>query len=245
MKKFIPLMLAWTLLSAHEDPATHFPILRNYTPPSKYERILLTSLRDVNTPTETFKIMSKRLGQILVAKVVECLPTRNIDIETPVAPCQGEVLENHVEFVSIMRSGDALLETFVNHFPAAHISKFLIQRDEVTALPIYKYMKVSPTLSSGNSIIITEPMIATGGTLDMVITLLKELGIQEKNIIVASVIAAPEGLKRLSDKDPDITVVVSMLDEALNDQRFMVPGLGDFGDRYYGTLGDVGDHESH
>lgn len=211
------------------------PIVHCSFTPSKYERILMTQLRSVNSSTQQFRAAAERIGDLLVSKVVDCLSTRSVEIATPVSSCVGEVFVSAVELVSIIRSGDALLDTFMKHFPDANISKILIQRDEKTAEPHFKYMNASPTLSHGNPVIITEPMIATGGTLEMAISLLKEMGVQEKNIIVASVCVAPEGLLRLCNKFPDIKVVMNVLDDQLNERKYIVPGLGDFGDRYFGT----------
>lgn len=207
----------------------------SFSQPSKYERILMTQLRDKNSSTEKFREAANRLTELLVHRVFECLPTRKVDIQTPVDGCTGERLAGRVEFVSVMRSGDALLDTFSKHFPEAVISKILIQRDEETAEPHFKYMKLSPTIAQCNTVVITEPMIATGGTLTMVIALLKEKGVAEKNIVVASILAAPEGLLRLTEQFPLIKVVTTVIDEKLNDKKYICPGLGDFGDRYFGT----------
>lgn len=212
------------------------PIVRYGFQPSKYERILLTKLRDKNTTMQEFRNTAHKLGEQLIEKVVECLAITSVEIETPVSSCTGEKLAQSLDFVSIMRSGDALLETFLYHFPDANISKILVQRDEETAEPIFKYMKLSPSLANGHPVIITEPMVATGGTLGMVIQLLKDQGVKEENIIIACVCAAPEGLIQLGKQFPSINVVMSVLDERLNEKKYIVPGLGDFGDRYFGTV---------
>jgi uracil phosphoribosyltransferase len=211
------------------------PIVRCCFEPTKYEKVLMTKLRDVACTTKEFREYSKKIADILVSKVVECLPTRPVDIQTPVAPYQGIAFSNTVELVSVMRSGDILLDTFLEHFPDAHVSKFLIQRDEHTALPHFIYMKASPTLTDHHPVIITEPMVATGGTLEMVINMLKEKGVLEQNIIIACVCAAPEGLLFLNEKFPAIQVVMTSLDQKLNSKKYIVPGLGDFGDRFFGT----------
>ena len=203
--------------------------------PTKYERILMTLLRDKNSSTKVFRNAAKKIGELLVAKVVDCIETVPVEIETPVAKCVGEVLNNQLDFVSIMRSGDALLDIFIEHFPKANISKILVQRDEMTAKAIFKYMKLSSTLGQDHPVIITEPMIATGGTLSLVIGLLKEQGVRENNIIVASICAAPEGIFQLVSQFPEIHIVVTALDEKLNEKKYIVPGLGDFGDRFFGT----------
>jgi uracil phosphoribosyltransferase len=211
------------------------PIVRCSFKFSKYEQVLISQLRDVQTNTNKFRNVSERLAAILVNKVVECLPSRGVEIETPVTKCMGEEIGCPVELVSVMRSGDALMDTFIKHFPEANVSKFLVQRDEITAEPHFKYKKVSPGLTSGCPVVITEPMIATGGSLDMVLSMLIEIGVREDNIIIASVCTAPEGLARLSRKYPQIKVVMTAFDERLNERKYIVPGLGDFGDRFFGT----------
>jgi uracil phosphoribosyltransferase len=100
-------------------------------------------------------------------------------------------------------------------------------------------MKISPELASGRPVVITEPMIATGGSLDLVISVLKDKGVDEGNIIIASVCVAPEGLLYLNDKFPKIKVVMTALDEKLNEKKYIVPGLGDFGDRFFGTPEEI------
>jgi len=202
---------------------------------SKYEHILMTILRDKETETKEFREATLKLSDILVSKVVEKLPTTIKNIETPVSYFFGEELLNRIDLVSIMRSGDALLDTFMKHFPEANVSKVLIQRNEETAEPEFNYMKLSSTISSGSSVIITEPMIATGGTLLMVISLLKDKGVKEENIFIASVCVAPEGLQAIQTQFPLVTVISIAVDEKLNDKKYIVPGLGDFGDRFFGT----------
>lgn len=211
------------------------PIVQCCFDQTQYEKILMTKLRDVKTSTKEFRELSRKIAEVLIGKVVECLPVEEIDIDTPVAPFTGLQLQSSVELVSVMRSGDILLDTFLEHFPDAHVSKFLIQRDEETALPQFIYMKASPSLTLDKPVIITEPMVATGGTLEMVITLLKEKGVKENKIIIACVCAAPEGLLYLSERFPDVQVVMTALDEKLNCKKYIVPGLGDFGDRFFGT----------
>lgn len=211
------------------------PIVSCSFKPTKYERILMTQLRDKNTSTRDFRKASNQLGELLISKVIDCIPTVAIPIQTPIANYQGECIACRLDLVSIMRSGDALLDTFMAHFPEANVNKILVQRDEETAEPHFNYMKLSSTIASNNPVVITEPMIATGGTLGMVISLLKDKGVREENIIVASICAAPEGLVVLAEKFPKIQVVMIELDERLNEKKYIVPGLGDFGDRYFGS----------
>lgn len=215
--------------------ATLLPIVKCSFIPTKYEQILMASLRDKHTSMIAFREISKKLASLLVFKVIEILPTVPLEVETPIAKCRGITYAVPVDFVSVMRAGDAILESFIDHFPRATISKILVQRNEATAEPIFKYMKLSPSLNAESHVLITEPMIATGGTLGVVINLLKEKGVQEKNIVVASICTAPEGLLVLNEKFPDINVVLTVMDDYLDENKYIVPGLGDFGDRYFGT----------
>lgn len=217
-----------------EALAKLLPIVHCSFTPSKYERILLTQIRNINTPIEAYRSASRKISNILVSKVVECLPAKSVEISSPVAPCKGEVLDDQIELVSVMRSGDAFLEAFMDHFPNAHVSKLLIQRND-KAEPVFFYKKFSGTIASGHPVVITEPMIATGGTTDMTIALLKEMGVKEENIIIASLFVVPEGLLLLNEKYPKLKVVMASMDEKLNEKKYIVPGCGDFGDRFFGT----------
>ncbi len=212
-----------------------FPIVKSPLQPNKYERILMTKLRDKNSSQAQFRDAANKLIELLVYKVIDCLSTTEVEIDSPVAHCQGEILEGSVEFVSVMRSGDALLHVFSKHFPLTAINKVLVQRNEETAQPIFKYKKFSPTITHANTVIITEPMIATGGSLTMVIELLKKEGVKEENIVIASICAAPEGLIHLNKHFPKVRVVVTVIDDCLNEHFYISPGIGDFGDRYFGT----------
>ncbi len=234
-KEADPLQKVWLDRNDQSTLQSLFPIVRCSFKPTKYESLLMTELRNANTDIKQFRNTSEKIGEILIGKVIECLPTQSITIETPVTTCSGEVFIENLELVSIMRSGDALLETFMKHFPDAHINKILIQRDEKTTEPHFLYMKLSPSVASGNYVVITEPMIATGGSLITAITLLKKKGVAEDRIIIAAICAAPEGVSRLSALFPKIQLVFTVLDENLNEKNYIVPGLGDFGDRYFGT----------
>jgi len=229
-------LIACSLLLIQTSHATqNFSIVKSPITPNAYKRLLMTQLRNVNSCQETFRIAANRLIELLVPDVVECLATKLIEIDTPVAHCQGEILTDTIELISVMRSGDIPLQIFSQHFPNAPINKILIQRNEETAEPVFKYMKLSPTLAHASKVVVVEPMIATGGTLSMLIDLLEGLGVKEENIIIAAVCAAPEGLEQLSSRYPQISVVVTVIDEKLNEKKYISPGIGDFGDRYFGT----------
>src|SRR5579871_4282555 len=112
--------------------AEMLPIVHCSFTPTAYEEILVAQLRNTQCSTKQFRLASEKLSDLLAYKVIECLPTKNIEVETPLTTCPGKALAGKVELVSIMRSGDALLDTFMRHFPEANVSKFLIQRDEKT-----------------------------------------------------------------------------------------------------------------
>jgi uracil phosphoribosyltransferase len=218
----------------HQSSVNPYSIVKS-SKPRKYERVLMTRLRNKNSSRKQFRKAANKLAELLVYKVVDCLDTTKVEIDTPVAHCTGEILDDSIELVSVMRSGDALLPTFSQHFPHAAINKILVQRNEETAEPMFKYKKFSATLKYAKTVIITEPMIATGGSLSMTIDLLKQCGVAEENIIIASICAAPEGLKRLNKHYPQLRVVVIVIDDHLNEKAYISPGIGDFGDRYFGT----------
>ncbi|MEI8365389.1 MAG: uracil phosphoribosyltransferase [Parachlamydiaceae bacterium] len=212
------------------------PIVRGSFQSNKCETLLMTKLRDVNTTMQEFRKTANILAGLLAAKVMDNLPTKHAEIKTPIANYTGLQLANNINLLSVMRSGDALLEEFEKFFPQAPINKVLVQRNELTAEPDFKYMKLSPALGPNSYVIITEPMLATGGTLGMVLNLLKERGVQEENVIIACVCTAPEGLLVLNHKFPKINVVMITMDDHLNERKYIVPGIGDFGDRYFGTV---------
>lgn len=218
-----------------KEPFNPYSIIKCSLIPTRYEKVLLTRLRDKTTGTVDFRVATEKIAALLVNKAIDCFPLTPITIETPLATVTGETLPENIELVSILRSGDALIHIFLNHFPHANVSKILVQRDEKTAEPHFIFMKLSHAIASGSPVIITEPMIATGGTLKMVIEKLKEHGVKESNIIIASICAAPEGLEILQRAFPEVQVVINALDDKLNPIKFIVPGLGDFGDRYFGT----------
>lgn len=233
------LSTAWSVAAEPLTPSPTtppFPIIKCFSMPSQYELILMTKLRDKTTSVKEFRITTKKIAALLINKVIECLPTKSIEIDTPeIGGFKGLTFASNVELVSCMRSGDALSHPFTSHFPKAPISKILIQRDEETAEPHFHYIKLSPSVASGNPVIIMEPMIATGGTLNMAISLLKEAGVQEEQIIIATLCSSPEGLSLLNANYPLIRIVTIVIDQKLNERKFIVPGMGDFGDRFFGT----------
>mmetsp|Transcript_74884 Transcript_74884/g.226914 ORF Transcript_74884/g.226914 Transcript_74884/m.226914 type:complete len:188 (+) Transcript_74884:1-564(+) len=159
-------------------------------------------------------------------------------VVTPCGECQGLLPPKGESIccVDIIRSGGILLEAVRRLAPDSKTAKILIQRDEETALPKLFYSKL-PDGVTALQVVLCDPMLATGGSALTAIQVLKDAGVEEKNIFFLNVLSCPEGLKALAEKAPGVRILTAALDEALNAAKFIVPGLGDFGDRYYGTTG--------
>lgn len=199
------------------------------------KEILISILRDRTTGQLQFRDAVERLASILAVDVSQFIPKEKSSIETPVGASKGFQFKHPIALIPILRSGVALLPTFMRYYPAAEVGFIGIYREEATALPHHYYHKL-PKLSKSHRVIILEPMLATGGSLSVCIQLLKSQGVPEENIIIANIISAPEGIEVIMQAYPKIKLVTTQKDEKLNDQKFIVPGLGDFGDRFFGTL---------
>lgn len=212
-----------------------FSILACDYRPTQYEQLWLTTLRNKYTSPEMFKIAAKRISHCVMQKSINAMRSEQISIETSLAWTKGIQLNQEIHLVSIMRGGDVLLEEFIYSFPNARISKFVIERDEETTLPIFKYKKLAPKINDGSLVVICEPMVATGSALRLVIECLLEKGVELHNIMIASIITCPEAMDFLSWRYPTLKFVTCAIDDKINDVKFIVPGMGDFADRYYGT----------
>ncbi len=231
LTKALLLSGAWITVS----PMIEIPdIAKGYEQPGALEHHFLTILRDRNTHTHQFREATNLLTPLLAQRTAEHLSATEVSIFTPITKCRGIALQEDIILIPIMRSGLTLLEGFQRYFKKARVGHMLIQRNEETAKAEFKYFK-APSHMFCKKVVILEPMIATGGTLTVAIKTLLNAGVNEKDIIVASVVAAPEGLLALQEKFPAISVVVISIDEGLTYQKYIFPGLGDFGDRYYGT----------
>ena len=169
---------------------------------------------------------------------LECVqPTT---IETPCGSWSGlsPPPTHQICGVDIVRSGGILLEAVRKVAPDSKTAKILIQRDEATAEPKLFYSKLPPAIGSLH-VILCDPMLATGGSAAMAINVLKEAGVAEDKILFLNVLCAPEGLLRLAKECPGVKIVSAVMDDGLDANKFIVPGLGDFGDRYYGTAGYI------
>lgn len=202
---------------------------------SGMKEALLTILRDKETDHTGFRPAADKLSYLLAAEVAEHLETVSIPIETPLARMHGTLLMYDIVLVPIMRSGLALLHSFMRMFETSRVGFIVVQRDEATALPHLFYAKM-PQLNENTQIIILEPMVATGGSVIEALKIITDMGIPNNRIIIVSIICASEGVKRVQELFPGVTHIYAAQDPELNTRKYIVPGLGDFGDRYFGTV---------
>mmetsp|Transcript_12221 Transcript_12221/g.18750 ORF Transcript_12221/g.18750 Transcript_12221/m.18750 type:complete len:225 (-) Transcript_12221:44-718(-) len=204
---------------------------------SKAFKVLFTKMRDVNTSSKNFVKYSKRAMTLLAEEALAELPSKDIEIQTPCGPCSGceSIDMANACAVSIVRSGDALLESLRLLLPEISVGKILIQRDEShpEKLPKLFYSKIP---KGKKYIVLCDPMLATGGSAIMAIDcLITRYQIDSSNIIFANMICCPEGLQALHRSYPQVKIVTAVVDSHLNEHKFIVPGLGDYGDRFFGT----------
>lgn len=192
---------------------------------------LLTELRDATTEPERFRHVSRRLATVIVLEATRRLGTRSETVRTPLTTTDGVRLDRPVVAVPILRAGLGLLETVTELLPDVRVGYAGLERDEETLQPTSYYLKV-PQLRDA-SVLLLDPMLATGGSAAFAVGLLKEHGATDIQLVC--VVAAPEGVARLAQEHPDVRVVTAALDDGLNELGYIVPGLGDFGDRLFGT----------
>lgn len=193
----------------------------------------LTILRDKRTSTRSFRELLRELAILLCYEVTRDLPLEPVDIETPVAPMQGKQLAGKkLVFAPILRAGMGLLDGVLELVPAARVAHIGLYRDPNTLQAVQYYFK-APADVAERMVIVLDPMLATGHTAVAAIDLLKGRGV--KNIRFVCLVAAPEGVAELSKHHPEVPIWTAGLDERLNDHSYIVPGLGDAGDRIYGT----------
>lgn len=193
---------------------------------------LLTVLRDRNTEPPEFRQITERLGYLLVAEALADMPVDVVEIETPLEHTTGTQLRRPVVAVAVLRAGLGLLHSVLTLVPDAAIGFAGVQRNEETAEPMEYYTRF-PELSAAR-VLILEPMLATGGSLSWAVDKVKENG--AKDIVSVCVVAAPEGVGRMEHDHPEVRIVAATLDRELNSHFYIAPGLGDMGDRLFGTL---------
>ena len=193
----------------------------------------LTIMRDKDTPTAVFRQLLREISQLLAYEVTRGLPMTTKGIETPMGPMDAPTLDGKkLALISILRAGNGLLDGVLELIPSARVGFVGLYRDEETLKPVQYYFEVPEELED-RLVIAVDPMLATGNSSVAAIDLLKEAG--AKNIRFLCLLAAPEGIARMKEAHPDVPIVTAAVDQALNDIGYIVPGLGDAGDRMFGT----------
>jgi len=192
----------------------------------------LSLLRDKATTSEDFRIVLRRLTSLMVYEVTKDLKLNLKSTETPLENTTGYTVADEVILVPVLRAGLGMLEAYLNVIPNAKVGHIGLYRDETTLKPVDYYAKFPPNLSK-SVVIIIDPMLATGGSASAAISYLKAR--EAKNIKLNCIVAAPEGVCRLEDDHPDVIIFTAVLDRELNKNGYILPGLGDAGDRIFGT----------
>ncbi|MEO0946002.1 MAG: uracil phosphoribosyltransferase [Pseudomonadota bacterium] len=193
----------------------------------------LTLMREVSTPTAVFRQLLREISTLLAYEVTRGLPMTTRSIETPLTQMDAPVLDGRkLALVSILRAGNGLLDGMLDLIPSARVGFVGLYRDEETLTPVEYYCKL-PREISDRLVIAVDPMLATGNSSVAAVQKIKDAG--AKDIRFLCLLAAPEGVARMKQAHPDVPIVTAALDERLNDVGYIVPGLGDAGDRMFGT----------
>lgn len=193
----------------------------------------LTLMRKSSTPTALFRQLLREISQLLAYEITRDLEINQKSIETPLTQMNSPELSGRkLALISILRAGNGLLDGMLELIPSARVGFVGLYRDEKTLQPIQYYFKVPEALEE-RMVIAVDPMLATGNSSVAAINLLKKAG--AKNISFLCLLAAPEGVQTMKNAHPDVKIVTAALDSHLNDQGYIVPGLGDAGDRMFGT----------
>ena len=192
----------------------------------------LTHLRDETTKPSLFRLLTKRLTVLLALEATQALETRPREIATPMEPFTGPVLAEPIVAVPVLRAGLGMLDPIVEFFPDVSVGYIGLERDHATAVASSYYAKLPPRMD-GRTTLVLDPMLATGGSAAQAIATVKEAG--AGRVLMLSIVAAPEGVAHLNTAHPDVLIYTAGLDRGLDARKYILPGLGDFGDRLYGT----------
>ena len=193
----------------------------------------LTIMRDKNTGTKEFRELVGEIGMLMCYEATRDLPLKEVEIETPVAVAKTKVISGRkLAFVPILRAGLGMVDGVMRMVPAAKIGHIGMYRDPETHMPVEYYCKL-PSDIGERDVIVLDPMLATGGSAIDAIAQIKSKG--AKSVRFMCIIAAPEGLAALQEAHPDVQIYIGAVDEKLNEHKYIVPGLGDAGDRIFGT----------
>jgi uracil phosphoribosyltransferase len=199
------------------------------------KKVLLSVLRDKNTDIKDFRSAAYKLSSLLAGQLSDHLEKASYQINTPTGNTNGLKIKNDIVFIPILRSAIAMVDVFIKFFEYAKVGYLGLKRDEKTAIP-QMYYKNLPEIKNTDDVVILDPMIATGGSGAKAIEILKENGVLEEKIIFVAIICSKFGVEHIKKLYPKIKIIFVAQDEVLNNEKFIVPGLGDFGDRFFGTL---------
>jgi uracil phosphoribosyltransferase len=191
----------------------------------------LRGLRDRSTPPEEFRVLARKVITLLLYEATADLEVRRGSVQTPLAEAEAISIEREVVAIPVLRAGLGLLGPVLELLPRVSVGYIGLERDEETAVARIYYKKLPDLV--GKVPLLLDPMLATGGSAAQALDLIKEAGGRDPRMIC--VVAAPEGVKVLAERHPEVDVYTAALDERLNDKAYIVPGLGDFGDRLFGT----------
>ena len=193
----------------------------------------LAILRDKSTGTKEFRALVSEIAGLMCYEATRNLPTEEVEVETPVATAKCRILTGKkLAIVPVLRAGLGMVDSMVDMIPSAKIGHIGLYRDPETHKPVEYYCKLPDDIGN-REVFVVDPMLATGGSAIAAINFLKQHGC--KNITMMNVIGCPEGIKRVQDAHPDVEMYLAALDEKLNEHDYIVPGLGDAGDRIFGT----------
>ncbi|MEM1356305.1 MAG: uracil phosphoribosyltransferase [Planctomycetota bacterium] len=194
---------------------------------------LQTELRNQDTPHGRFREIIERLGQLLVYEALRSTPTQPHTVNTPLEAYTGTALAGPITIVPILRAGIGPAAGMARLIPDSQVGHLGMFRDEKKLTPVSYYMKLPANLAQG-PVLLVDPMLATGGSAVAALDVLKQRGCEQVQFIC--ILAAPEGIAKVQEKHPDIPVITAAIDREINDQGFILPGLGDAGDRIFGTV---------
>ncbi|MFI2346541.1 uracil phosphoribosyltransferase [Streptomyces sp. NPDC019443] len=224
-------MLSTKLPSIEEYLGSNVHLL----PQTDYLRSLHTVIRDRNARRDDFVLTSESIIRMLIEAGLNLLPLEKCEVTTPVgATYEGLRLPSRICGVSVVRAGESMEGPLRAVCPSIRIGKILMQRDKKTKLPHLYYTSL-PSDIAESQVLLLEPMLATGGTALATIQLLLDKGVAEENIVFVNLITVPEGISAVCRRYPKVRIVTSSIEERLNENAYMVPGIGDFGDRFFGT----------
>lgn len=193
----------------------------------------LTYLRDIKTGAKEFRELAKEMATLIAYEATRDIPLEEVEIETPICKTKAWIISGRkVGIVPILRAGLGMVDGFLSLIPAAKVGHIGLYRDPETLEPVEYYCKL-PADVTERDLIVVDPMLATGGSAVAAIGFIKDRGVQ--NIKLCCLIAAPEGIEAVQKAHPDVDIYVAAVDEKLNDHAYIVPGLGDAGDRLFGT----------